>query len=124
MGRIATCRSLVISFDFGVVSHVKAVLPAARAGYLSRTVDAATVQRVLAARLDQFCPPASLTTRTLVDGWRALGLNVRAWGVGDVAVMQRAIDAGVDGMTVDFPHLLLRALGRPTLADSDLPRRT
>jgi glycerophosphoryl diester phosphodiesterase len=48
----------------------------------------------------------------LVSEWKKLGLEVRAWGVKNTDLMMRAVEAGVDGMTVDFPHLLLKALGR------------
>jgi glycerophosphoryl diester phosphodiesterase len=70
------------------------------------------VERAIEAGLDQFCPPAGSVTRTLVLDWQRRGLDVRAWGVRDVELMQRAIQAGVNGMTVDFPDLLLEALGR------------
>ncbi len=43
---------------------------------------------------------------------RAQGLYIRAWGVKNVALMRQAISAGVDGMTVDFPDVILAELGR------------
>ena len=81
-------------------------------GWLARDVGPEAVDRAVTAGLDQFCPPAAAVTRDLVAGWKSLGLEVRAWGVRDVELMERAVRAEVDGMTVDFPHLLLEALGR------------
>jgi glycerophosphoryl diester phosphodiesterase len=111
-GRELVGQVTFTSFDFGVVCRVKASCPQAKVGYLARDVEPGTVARVLEAGLDQFCPRASALSPELVVEWKALGLEVRAWGVGDMALMWQAIESGVDGMTVDFPHLLLEALGR------------
>ncbi len=100
------------SFDFESVRRIKAEVPAAKVGYLTADIGDETIRRVIAARLDQFCPIASALTPGLVQGWKDQGLEVRAWGVSNIALMQQAIAAGVDGMTCDFPHLLLEALGR------------
>jgi glycerophosphoryl diester phosphodiesterase len=100
------------SFQFEVVNRIKASAPLAKVGFLTRDVGQHNVQRALDARIDQFCPPASEVTQNLVLEWKGLGLEVRAWGIKNPDVMMRAVEAGVDGMTVDFPHLLLEALGR------------
>jgi glycerophosphoryl diester phosphodiesterase len=100
------------SFHFEAVQRVKARAPRAKAGFLSSDVGLGSLQRALDAGLDQFCPPASSVTRGRVSACTRLGLEVRAWGVKDPDLMMRAVEAGVDGMTVDFPHLLLKALGR------------
>jgi glycerophosphoryl diester phosphodiesterase len=105
-------RVTFTSFSFPVVAWIKATRPEARVGYLSPRVGPEEVRRTLDAGLDQFCPPADSVTRELVAAWQAMGLEVRAWGVRDVSLMHRAIRARVDGMTVDFPHLLLKTLGR------------
>jgi len=100
------------SFDFAAVHRIKAHWPATKVGFLTSDIGLSNVQRVIAAGMDQFCPPADALTPASVAEWRALGLEVRAWKVRDLNLMERAILAGVDGMTVDFPHLLLKALGR------------
>jgi glycerophosphoryl diester phosphodiesterase len=105
-------RVTFTSFSFPIVAWLKSTCPEAKAGYLSPEVHPEVVGRVIEAGLDQFCPPAGSVTRTLVLDWQRRGLDVRAWGVRDVELMQRAIQAGVNGMTVDFPDLLLEALGR------------
>lgn len=105
-------RVTVTSFDWDVVCSVKRACPEAHVGWLARDVSPEAVDRAVGAGLDQFCPLAPAVTRERVARWKALGLEVRAWGVRDVELMERAIEAGVDGMTVDFPHLLLEALGR------------
>jgi glycerophosphoryl diester phosphodiesterase len=99
------------SFDFRVAQQVK-TRPSTQVGFLTPDVSEENVQRVLLARLDQFCPPVDRLSRERVSAWKDLGLEVRAWGVRDPELMAAAIQAGVDGMTVDFPQLLLQALGR------------
>lgn len=105
-------RVTFTSFDWEAVSWVRSACPEAHVGYLARDVGPETVTRAVDAGLEQFCPPAQEVTRRRVAEWKALGLEVRAWGVRDTALMERAIEAGVDGMTVDFPDLLLEALAR------------
>jgi glycerophosphoryl diester phosphodiesterase len=100
------------SFDWAVVWRVKAQVPAVKVGYLTRDAGEANAVRVAEAGLDQFCPPAPAVSPERVATWKGFGLEVRAWGVRDPELMMAAVRAGVDGMTVDFPHLLLEALGR------------
>jgi glycerophosphoryl diester phosphodiesterase len=110
-------RVTFTSFDWGAVVGIRAACSEASVGYLAQDTDPDTVARVVHAGLDQFCPPSNAVSRDQVTAWKARGLEVRAWGVRDEALMMGAIEAGVDGMTVDFPHLLLEALGRR----NDLP---
>lgn len=100
------------SFYFPVVQNLKILAPEVKVGFLASDVHEQTVERVVAAGLDQFCPPVKAISPDQVRAWQDLGLDIRVWGVHDSEMMQTAIAAGVDGMTVDFPHLLLEALGR------------
>lgn len=100
------------SFYFAVVHNLKTLVPEVKVGWLTSDTGRQTVQRVVEAGLDQFCPPAETVSRENVAAWKALGLEVRAWGVHTPELMLAVVDAGVDGMTVDFPHLLMQTLGR------------
>lgn len=100
------------SFQFEIASNVKRISPGSKVGFLTAQFDDETVERVLDAGLDQFCPNAATVTAERVEAWHAKGLEIRAWGVKTEELMHAAVAAGVDGMTVDFPDLLLRALGR------------
>ncbi|MDQ4074985.1 MAG: hypothetical protein M3220_01925 [Chloroflexota bacterium] len=97
---------------FEVAQGIKRANAHAKVGFLTSDTSEDEVMRVVSTDLDQFCPPARAVLGEQVSRWKALGLEVRAWGVTDTEVMMNAIHAGVDGMTVDFPHLLLEALGR------------
>jgi glycerophosphoryl diester phosphodiesterase len=112
LDRALLARVTFTSFDLDVVRWIKSASPEAKVGYLTPDTGPDTLRQVLEAGLDQFCPPARAVSREVVREWKMLGLEVRAWGVRSEDLMHRAIEAGVDGMTVDFPHLLLEALGR------------
>ncbi|MBN1642765.1 MAG: hypothetical protein JXA09_16130 [Anaerolineae bacterium] len=105
-------RVTFTSFSFEAVRWIKAACAEATVGYLSRDAGLEGAQHALEAGLDQYCPAAQGLTAENVAAWRALGLYVRAWGVRDAGLMRGAIEAGVDGMTIDDPRLLLAALGR------------
>jgi glycerophosphoryl diester phosphodiesterase len=105
-------RVTFTSFAFDSAVRVKALCRQAKVGYLSADVGSAVVGRALDAGLEQFCPAAREVTAERVTVWHDAGLEVRAWGVRDVGLMQRAVAAGVDGMTIDDPRQLLSALGR------------
>lgn len=107
------------SFDFAQVRDLKASEPEAKVGFLTSDVSWANALRTADAHLDQFCPPAALATRERVARWHELGLGVRAWGVKTPEMMWAAARACVDGMTIDFPHLLATdsADEREVLAD-------
>ena len=55
---------------------------------------------------EELCPKASMMTKELVDLWHSMGFRVRAWGVSDRSLMERAYRSGADGMTVNFPDVL------------------
>jgi glycerophosphoryl diester phosphodiesterase len=99
-------RVTFTSFDFARARALKASAPEARIGFLTADVCWANALRTADAHLDQFCPPAALATEARVARWHELGLEVRVWGVETPELARSAAQAGVDGMTVDFPHLL------------------
>lgn len=75
----------------------------------------AIVAEAQALGLTQLCPKADTVTPALVHRLHAEGLVVRAWGVATEAVMHRVVQAGADGMTVNFPDKLIAYLtGSPS----------
>ena len=54
----------------------------------------------------EYCPKAEIITKEKVIAWHEAGFNVRAWGVFNEELMKKAYNAGVDGMTVNFPDKL------------------
>ena len=53
-----------------------------------------------------------ILTAKLVDEAHQLGLEVYAWTANDLERFQFLCDAGVDGITTDYPDRLMGFLGR------------
>jgi glycerophosphoryl diester phosphodiesterase len=105
-------RITFTSQDFSAICSIKEKNPLARVGYLTADCSAENLQRVVQAKMQEFCPRAEKVTKHLVNQWHSLGLFIRACGVKNTEMMKNAIHAGVDGMTFDFPDVLLKELGR------------
>ena len=105
-------RITFTSQDFPTVCNIKKKNPLARIGYLTADFSEEMLKKVVEAKMQDFCPRAEKITNQLVNQWRSSGLFIRACGVKNAEMMKNAIYAGVDGMTSDFPDLLLKELGR------------
>ncbi|SRR6266487_5171673 len=105
-------RVTFTSRDFPIICNIKEKNPSAQVGYLTADFSEENIRKVVKTQIQCFCPRAAKITKPLVDHWRSLGLFVRACGVSNTDMMKNAIQAGVDGMTFDFPDLLLKELGR------------
>ncbi|MHB1318656.1 MAG: glycerophosphodiester phosphodiesterase [Anaerolineae bacterium] len=104
-------RSVTItSFHRSALEETRRIAPELPTGWLVGAVSEAVLADTLRLGLTQLCPRADLVTPALVQDLHARGLVVRAWGVSDEALMRAAVDAGVDGMTVNFPDVLLAYL--------------
>ena len=101
-------RPTFTAFEFETVENVCRLAPEAEVGYLTHTFDLPTIERTRAAGARQICPKAADLTPALIDEARAAGLAVRAWGVGDDALLEQAISLGVDGLTTNWPDRGLR----------------
>ncbi len=105
-------RVTFTSQDFPTICNIQESNPLARVGYITADFSEEILTRVIKAKIQVFCPRAEKITGHLVDQWHSLGLFVRACGVKNTGIMKHAIQVGVDGMTCDFPDLLLTELGR------------
>ena len=109
-GRAWLHQVTVTSFSWQTCWEAHRLMPELRVGWLMRDLDADAIQRAEEAGLAQICPPAEGLTSQWVAQAHARGLEVRAWGVRDEALMRGAVEAGVKGMTVNFPDKLLAHL--------------
>ena len=73
-----------------------------RAGWRGRSM----IEQARRLGLAMICPQAGILDGELVDRLHQKGFIVRVWGAGDEDVMRRVVEAGADGMTVDFPDKL------------------
>jgi glycerophosphoryl diester phosphodiesterase len=97
----------VTSFQKPRLEEMRAYAPELPTGWLVSEVSDATIAQARALGLTQICPKANTVTPSLVRRLHAERFVVRAWGVADEALMRQVVDAGVDGMTVNFPDKLL-----------------
>ncbi len=103
-------KTVITSFKFECIERVKTYRPDYRVGWLIKDLDDEKYAEMQRIGCEQVCPQAKYVTAEKVRAWKALGLSVRAWGVTNEDVMKATADAGVDGMTVNFPDLLTQYL--------------
>ena len=101
-------KTVVTAFELHRLENIKAYAPTLRVGYLTEAVDDALVDKLVVMEAAEICPHGQDVTPENVAKWHARGLSVRAWGIADEEIMKKVYDAGADGMTVNFPDLLLR----------------
>lgn len=101
-------KTVVTAFELYRLENIKQYAPALRVGHLTEAVDDALVDKLVAMNAAEICPHGRDVTPENVAKWHARGLSVRAWGIDDEEIMKKVYDAGADGMTVNFPDLLLR----------------
>ncbi len=100
------------SFDFAVVQNIKEQCPEVNLEWLMTQSDGEKMEKALTIGVNQISLSASFISQDLVSQWNAIALPVYIWDVTDSQVMISAMKAGVVGMTVDAPHLLLNILDR------------
>jgi glycerophosphoryl diester phosphodiesterase len=105
-------RVVFTSFELDYLKAVARLAPV-RTAWLIREWTPAIAAQAREASLYEVSILASALTPDLVREVKGTGLGCRAWGVKDEGLMEQAVGAGVDGMTIDFPDVLLRRLGRP-----------
>lgn len=94
------------SFQKARLEEVRACAPEFPTGWLVAEVSESTIAQARALGLTQLCPKASGVTPALVQRLHGEGFAVRAWGVSTEELMRQVVDAGADGMTVNFPDRL------------------
>ncbi len=112
-------KTVVTAFELERLQGMKAYAPLLRVGYLTKRTDDKVIQTLLQLGAEEICPIGEAITSERVEIWHRLGLNVRAWGVFDEEIMKRVYDAGADGMTVNFPDLLLRYISETDNSKTD-----
>jgi glycerophosphoryl diester phosphodiesterase len=95
------------SFQHTHLQTMRACAPEFPTGWLVGEISDAVIAQAHALGCTQLCPRASLVAPGLVQRLHAEGFIVRAWGVANEALMRQVVDAGADGMTVNFPDKLL-----------------
>jgi glycerophosphoryl diester phosphodiesterase len=103
----------VTSFAYDALVSMRRESAALRLGWLVEIVDEEVLARAEAIHLYQLCPCAGDVTAEMVSAARTVVPEVRAWGVNGESVRQqsaeiitlidRIVEAGCDGMTINWP---------------------
>jgi glycerophosphoryl diester phosphodiesterase len=97
----------VTSFQGARLEEMRACAPALPTGWLVREASDPIIVQARAMGATQLCPHARAVTPELVRRLHTEGFVVRVWGVATEELMQQVVQAGADGMTVNFPDKLI-----------------
>jgi glycerophosphoryl diester phosphodiesterase len=100
----------ITSFQNMRLEEMRAYAPELPTGWLVAEVNDAILAKARAMGVTQLCPRANAVTPELVRRLHTEGFLVRAWGVSTEELMQQVVQAGADGMTVNFPDKLIAYL--------------
>jgi glycerophosphoryl diester phosphodiesterase len=95
------------SFQHTHLQTMQTYAPELPTGWLVGEISDTVIAQAHALGCAQLCPRASLVTAEIVQRLHTEGFIVRAWGVANEALMHQVVEAGADGMTVNFPDKLL-----------------
>lgn len=105
-------KTILTSFHFDNLRRAREYAPDWRVGYLFGEQETDPVGKMRSIGGEELCPKASLLTPENTRQWHEMGFSVRAWGVSNEEIMQHVLACGADGMTVNFPDKLTKALSR------------
>lgn len=100
-------KVILTSFDFENLRRAKMYCPKYKVGYLTSVVNDDTIKNMRRIKGEEICPKAAIITKDMVELLHELNFSVRAWGVAETRIMSKVYELGVDGMTVNFPDLLV-----------------
>ena len=100
----------VTSFDFEILQDVRELDSGITLAWLTYDLTEAELARLSPVGAANIYPNAENITRDKVENAKVNGYIVRAWGVKDERDMNHCLDCGVDGMTINFPDKLIKAL--------------
>ncbi len=103
----------ITSFSYDWLVAMQKIDPTMRMGWLVREINDEVLEKTAALGLYQLCPFAGTVTRAQADHAREIVSEVRAWGLlgesvaglaNEVqALIHNVLDAGCDGMTINWP---------------------
>jgi glycerophosphoryl diester phosphodiesterase len=102
-----TAQVTMTSFQQPPLQDIRTYAPELPTGWLVREASETIITQAQQLGVTQLCPHAATVTAALVRHLQAQGFVVRAWGVTNETLMRQVVDAGADGMTVNFPDKLM-----------------
>jgi glycerophosphoryl diester phosphodiesterase len=105
----------ITSFQKVRLEEIRTHAPDLSTGWLVREMSDEIIAQARAMGMRQLCPRADMVTPALVQRLHAEDLIVRAHGIKNDELMRQVVQAGADGMTVNWPDRLiahLESIGR------------
>jgi len=102
----------ILSFDHGLMAHVKRMNPSLRTALTFHLIKGAipATRAVMAAaaraQADEVALHHALATRRRVEALHKRGLSVSAWTANARLTMKRLVDSGVDSIMTNYPDRL------------------
>lgn len=100
----------ITSFYFEYLEALRRIDSEIRIGHLVGRIDRDIIDKLMSIDGNQICPSAQHLQREDIALAKAYNLEIRAWGVQSEDLMEKALNHGVDGMTVNFPDKLAHRL--------------
>jgi glycerophosphoryl diester phosphodiesterase len=100
-------RVQVTSFLWYPLLEARALNRDVALGYLTPTFEPNLIDRVVRRRFNQICPHVSQLSTRRVRAAHERGLTVRAWGIDQRVHVERLVETGVDGATINWPDWML-----------------
>lgn len=96
----------VTSKIYEVLKELRSIDAGIQTGYLTGEVDEAVLLALKEINASQVCPNVNLIDKEKVSMLKELGYRVRVHKVKTKQIMIKALEMGVDGMTINFPDVL------------------
>ena len=103
-------RSVVISFDWGILEGLRKIEPTLMTGLLHDGRIPNPIEKALEIGARQLAVRGNLVTPNLLKDARKHDLQVVCWTINSPAHIRMLAEAGVDGIMSDYPDRLLAAL--------------
>jgi len=107
-GEIA--RTIVISFDAGIIAALRKIEPTLMTGLLFDGQTDQPLERAVEVGARQLAVRGDLVTPALIAEAHKRDLQIVCWTVNQPAHMRMLIEAGADGIMSDYPDRLVAAL--------------
>src|SRR6202040_2481776 len=109
-------RTVVISFDAGVIGALRKIEPTLMTGLLLDGQMDQPLERAVEVGARQLAIRGDLVTPALIAEARKRDLQVVCWTVNQPAHMRLLIEAGVDGIMSDYPDRLVAVRPKEKIA--------
>jgi glycerophosphoryl diester phosphodiesterase len=115
-------RTVVISFDAGILAALRRIEPTLMTGLLFDGQIDRPLERALEVGARQLAVRGDLVTPVMLAEARKKDLQVVCWTVNQPAHMRLLIQAGVDGIMSDYPDRLVAAGAKEKTINNERPR--